>query len=153
MSRLSLITCTVLLAGMLFAAQGTGKSKSAGDNRLEKAQALHRKGKFIESLDMYEGILKGNPKKAERLEARKGLVMAQLETGAWTAAEASYKVLLRDHKRDHGMGLTIQQIGKVHETKGQNRKARACYERVISEYDSEPGAVNWPGLCQGLFRL
>ncbi len=153
MFRLFLITCTMLLAGMLFAAQGTGKSESLGRERLAQARSLHSKGKFKASLDMYADILRGHPKKAERLEARKGLVMAQLQTGAWTAAEASYKGLLRDHKRDKGTGLAIQQIGKVHEAKGQSRKARACYARVISEYGSEPGAVMWAHQSTAMIAL
>ncbi|MCP4455209.1 MAG: tetratricopeptide repeat protein, partial [Planctomycetes bacterium] len=153
MFRLSLITCTMLLAGMLFAAQGTGKSESLGRERLAQARSLHGKGKFKASLDMYKDILKSNPNKAERLEARKGLVMSQLETGAWTAADASYKGLLRDHKRDEGTGLAIQQIGKVHEAKGQPRKARACYARVISDYSGEPGAVMWAHQSTALIAL
>jgi tetratricopeptide (TPR) repeat protein len=138
---------------MLLAAQGIDKSESSGQKRLERAKALHSQGKFKESLGLYNSILRGNPEKSQRLDAKKGLVEAQLETGAWDEAEQSYAELIRDHRRDNGTGVAIQQIGTVYARKGQRHKARACYQRVISEYGKEPGAVMWAHQSTALLAL
>lgn len=153
MYRVTLLVSLILMPFVVFAAQGKGKSQSPDQARLSQAQALHGQGKVKESLALYKAILQDNPNKAERLAARKGLILAELETGELDQANQEFTTLLQDHKQDQGIGRAILEIGQLHQNRGRYDQARACYDRVIRDYASEPNAAMWAHQSYALMAL
>ena len=123
----------VCLVQLVFAEQ------SVSQQRLAQAQGSDP----TESRQLYREALAGSLSAIERLDARKGLVIAQLNCRQFSDAHQELTILREQQGTLKGMGSALQEIARTYGAQGKCQEALSIYDEVIANYSDEIDASMW----------
>lgn len=147
------VVVVIITIGLIFSFKTViGKEspglQSPGQQHLAQAQAKQKTFKYKDSRALYSEALAGPLSDTEKLQARRGLAIAQLECHDLSGAKKTLATIKRKHARTPGVGRALEAIARTYGAQGDNDQALQRGGNRDVTIKSLPGLNHWFQPCQ-----